>query len=106
MKKNERDNQIIEQYKQDEQMMILAYVKWCMSNNLDPFELYQRAYPEQPPNKLLQEMYDQVNEKNTLDDISSDAIVQLLHIFGNIDLAFVVQEEAEKIMIKNHDQNT
>lgn len=105
MKKSDIDEQIIEQYKQDERMMILAYAKWCVNNELDPFELYAQAYPEQPTNKLLKDMSEDIAAKDEADDISADAIVQLLHIFGNTDLAFVVQEAAEKIRIKNHDQN-
>lgn len=96
MKKSEKDQYIIEQYQQDESMMVLIYAQWCVNNDLDAVELYQTAYPEQPVNKELLQALDETTEKSASEDISTGVVQQVLQLFGNDDLAFVIQEAMDK----------
>lgn len=91
---------IIDQYKQDEKMMVIIFSQWCINNNLNPVELYERAYPDQMGNDLLQSVQRETLPKEEADDIPLDIVMQVLHMFGNDDLAFIVQETAEKMKIK------
>lgn len=91
MNQKERSDFIIEQYKQDERMMVLAFAQWCMNENLDPLALYRKAYPDQPENDLLVNAMEETVSPTQADKISHEAIMQLLHMFGNDDLAYVVQ---------------
>ncbi|MDY0410419.1 hypothetical protein ACFFIS_16445 [Virgibacillus soli] len=93
----EIDEKVIANYKQDEYMMIACFVQWCMHNEIDATALYKKAYPTQPHNSLLEEVLDTIGENQINEQVSLDAVLQLLQIFGNDDLAFTVQEEAEKI---------
>ena len=88
------DKRVIEQYQEDEQMMIRLYVQWCINNEKDAMALYETAYPNQPKNKELQEIIDE-SEKNDL-HISVETVLYALQLFGNDDLAFVVSEESQK----------
>ena len=88
------DKRVIEQYQEDEQMMIQLYVQWCVNNGKDPMALYETAYPNQPKNKELQQIIDE-SEKNDL-HISVETLLYALQLFGNDDLAFVVSEESQK----------
>ena len=88
------DKRVIEQYQEDEQMMIRLYVQWCINNEKDALALYETAYPKQPKNKELQQIIDET-EKNDL-HISVETLLYALQLFGNDDLAFVVSEESQK----------
>lgn len=98
MDPKEVEKKIIENYQSDEKMMVLIFCQWCVNNNLDPQELYTRAYPEQPSNPIIVE----VMEENTVPKEESEVIpdatlIQVLQLFGNNDLAFIVQEELDKL---------
>jgi hypothetical protein len=90
------ENQIIEQYKADEGMMILIFVQWCINNNLDPNTIYNTAYPSQDKNPLLQQMIENAVPKEDAGDIPNETLLQVLSMFGNDDLAFVVSEIINK----------
>jgi hypothetical protein len=96
MDKSELEKQIIEQYKADEGMMILVFVQWCVNHNLDAEAVYQKAYPNQAENPLLKQMLENAVSKEEAGDISDDTVLQVLSMFGNDDLAFVVSEEINK----------
>ncbi|MCM3740477.1 hypothetical protein M3210_09355 [Oceanobacillus luteolus] len=96
MDKKEVEKRIIENYQNDERMMILIFCQWCVNHDLDPQELYGRAYPEQPSNALIEEMKESTVSKEESDVISDATLLQVLQLFGNNDLAFIVQEEVEK----------
>ena len=98
MEYENRDEFIIKKYQQDEAVMIQVFVDWAMRNDLDPVGLYQRAYPSQIKNEALLLA---VEEADTFDmDIDDGTLLELLQMFGNDDLAFVVSEEMEKIQRK------
>jgi len=83
---------VIEQYQNDEKAMVLIYAQWCINEGFDPVELYKRAYPKQPTNELLLEMLEQTVDKRESQMISTEMVLQMLQLFGNDDLAFVIQE--------------
>lgn len=96
MKLSEKDQYIIKQYQQDEEMMILIFAQWCVNEELDPLEVYEKAYPNQPKNKALIEAIDRTVPKNESEDISIDLVQHVLQLFGNDDLAFIIQEIVDR----------
>lgn len=92
MKMSEKDQYIINQYKQDESMMIVIYAQWCVNNDFDALELYQQAYPEQPVNKQLVKAMDETIDKKESEEISTGLVQHVLQLFGNDDLAFIIEE--------------
>ncbi|WRU97694.1 hypothetical protein RYX51_12250 [Priestia filamentosa] len=52
MNSKEMEQKIIQNYQKDEEMMILVFAQWCVNHDLDPFELYIRAYPNQRENAV------------------------------------------------------
>jgi len=92
MRRKELEEQIIENYRKDEQMMILVFAQWCVNNGLDPMELYEQAYPRQGANPALQQAMELTVPKEEAGDIADDTVLQVLSLFGNDDLAFVVTE--------------
>jgi len=98
MEYENRDEFIIKKYQQDEAVMIQVFANWAIRNSLDPVQLYQRAYPSQVKNNALLLA---VEEADTFDmEIDDDTLLELLQMFGNDDLAFIVSEEMEKIRRK------
>lgn len=97
MNAKEIEKRVIENYQNDERMMILIFAQWCVNNNLDAQELYNKAYPNQLNNTILDEVVEETVSKNEADEIPTVTVLQVLQLFGNDDLAFVVQEESEKL---------
>ena|SRR5690625_2312737 len=97
MKRSEKEQYIIDQYKNDEEMMILIFAQWCINHKLDARSLYKKAYPDQPENKALLDALDKVVPKEEAEEITTEIVQQVLQLFGNDDLAFVVQEEIEQL---------
>jgi hypothetical protein len=91
-----RDEYIIKKYRQDENTMIQLFVHWCLNHKLDPLVLYTRAYPHQPKNEALLEAAEEVKANPEDIEVGTAAMLEVLQLFGNDDLAFVVAEEAEK----------
>lgn len=96
MNQKEIEKRIIENYQNDERMMILIFSQWCVNHNLDQVELYERAYPTQLKNAVLEEMKELTVPQEESEEIADEILLQVLQLFGNDDLAFVVQEEIEK----------
>jgi hypothetical protein len=96
MNRKELEEQIIENYKRDEQMMILVFAQWCVNHSLDPAELYRQAYPNQPDNQALGQAVALTVPPEEAGDITDDTLLSVLNLFGNDDLAFVVTEEIAK----------
>lgn len=92
----EIEKRIIENYKNDERTMILIFSQWCINNDLNPADLYNRAYPNQLKNHVLEDMMEQTIPSKESEEIADLTVLQVLQLFGNDDLAFVVQEEIEK----------
>uniref|UniRef100_UPI00406C62B4 hypothetical protein n=1 Tax=Paenisporosarcina sp. FSL H8-0542 TaxID=2921401 RepID=UPI00406C62B4 len=86
---------IIQKYQEDEHVMIQLFVQWCQNYEIDPLSLYQKAYPTQGANETLKSIIEN-NEPIDL-DIDSGTLIEILQMFGNDDLAFMVSEEANKL---------
>lgn len=96
MQLSEREQYIIERYQEDEAMMVLLFAQWCVNNDINPHELYKKAYPHQMKNDALDKALEQTVSKEKSEYISKNIIVSLLQIFGNDDLAFEVAQIEEK----------
>jgi hypothetical protein len=92
----EMEQQIIQNYQRDEQMMILVFAQWCVNRNLSPSEIYLRAYPNQAKNNALQQAIDLTVPKEESEEIADTTLLNVLSLFGNEDLAFIVTEEINK----------
>ncbi|PIC79069.1 hypothetical protein CSV75_13945 [Sporosarcina sp. P18a] len=92
------EEQVIQKYKDDENLMIRLFVQWCANHKLDPQALYQRAYPEQQANPALKEVVESNDEFDEL-HIDNETMLDVLQLFGNDDLAFVVADEIGKLKL-------
>lgn len=101
MKRFEHDEQVINNYQEQEKMMILIYAQWCINHQIDPISLYQEAYPDQLKNDTLEEVLELTVSRQESDEISHETVIQALQAFGNDDLAFVVQQKMD-ILSKNN----
>lgn len=90
MNLSDRDQYIIKRYEEDEEMMVLLFAQWCVNNEVDPHELYERAYPHQAKNPALHKALQQTVPKEESEEISQELIIAVLQSFGNDDLAFEV----------------
>ncbi|NEZ41133.1 hypothetical protein [Paenibacillus alvei] len=97
MTRNQVEQQIIDNYERDEQMMILIFAQWCVNHNLDPAELYHRAYPKQGDNYPLQQAIELTVPKEEAGPIPDETLFAVLSMYNNEDLAFVVSEEIAKL---------
>jgi hypothetical protein len=97
MDPKEMEQQVIDNYKRDENMMILVFAQWCVNHDLNPIELYLSAYPNQAANHALQQAIELTVPKDEAGDIAHESLIGILSMFGNDDLAFVVTEEINKI---------
>ncbi|MUV38457.1 uncharacterized protein JNUCC1_02295 [Lentibacillus sp. JNUCC-1] len=97
MNDQSRENHIIENYQNDEKMMILIYAQWCINNDLDPEALYKAAYPHQPNNNALTEALELTIPRKESDPISNETVIGALQLFGNDDLAFTVQQKIDQL---------
>ena len=90
------DEQVIAKYKHDEKVMIQLFVQWCVNHQVDPNELYGRAYPEQRKNPSLQEVLKEMDDAEEM-EIDNETMLDVLQLFGNFDLAFILSEEIARI---------
>ncbi|MGM7701577.1 hypothetical protein ACSVDE_07590 [Pseudalkalibacillus sp. Hm43] len=95
MDSKDLENKIIQNYQKDEHMMILVFAQWCINHDLDPHALYVKAYPNQAANPALQQAIDLTVSKEESEDIADQTLLGVLSLFGNDDLAFVVNEEID-----------
>ncbi len=93
---NLTSEQIIQKYSEDEQIMIRLYIHWCKSHQLDPVQLYSRAYPEQLENLALKELLNEADEEQQI-TVDNETMIEVLQMFGNDDLAFVLVEELNRL---------
>ncbi|MDO3676420.1 hypothetical protein [Paenibacillus ehimensis] len=96
MNRKEIEEQVIRNYRRDENMMILAFAQWCINHDLDPVVLYERAYPQQEPNAALQQALELTVPKEEAGEVPDDTLLGVLSMFGNEELAFVVTQEIAK----------
>lgn len=104
MQLSDRDRYIIETYTKDEKMMILMFAQWCVNNGIDAHKLYKKAYPNQPKNEALVEALEKTEAKEESISIPLETLQTVLQLFGNDDLAFVVQEAAEQCLRKKSEE--
>lgn len=93
---NEKDEWVKQQYQNDEEMMVYIFAQWCVNHALDPLVVYEEAYPMQGKNDLLHKMMTEIVPKEASDEIDTGLVLKVLQMFGNDDLAFVVQEKADQ----------
>lgn len=96
MNQKHLEDQIVRNYQRDEQMMILVFAQWCVNHDLDPAQLYHRAYPLQTANLALQQTINLTVSKDEAGDVPDDTLLGVLSLFGNEELAFIVSEEIDK----------
>jgi hypothetical protein len=96
MNSKELEEQIIANYTRDEKMMILIFAQWCINNDLDPVDLYEKAYPSQVGNVALKDAMELTVPKIEAGDISTQTVLNVLSLFGNEELAFLVSEHEPK----------
>src|SRR5690625_909822 len=96
MNKSERERQVIENYQSDEKVMIRSYAQWRRNHERDAKQLYEETYPEQMKNQELIDALEQTVPKEEADVIDDGVVLQVLQLFGNDDLAFMVQKMIEK----------
>jgi hypothetical protein len=102
MDEDEHDiqQQVIQNYQRDEQMMILVFAQWCVNKDLDPLELYRKAYPDQINNAALQQTLALTVTKEEAGEIDDSTLLGVLSMFDNDELAYVVTQEIERITRK------
>jgi hypothetical protein len=89
-------DKIIENYQSEEKMMILIFAQWCINHDLVPEEVYLRAYPNQEANQTLKEALELTVPKEEASEVKDQTLLEVLSLFGNDDLAFIVTEEMNK----------
>ncbi|WP_419887373.1 hypothetical protein ACN6MT_18070 [Neobacillus niacini] len=97
MDQKQLEEKIIQNYQGEEKMMILVFAQWCINHDLNPEELYLRAYPHQAKNIALKEAMELVVSKEESGEIGDETLLGVLSLFGNDDLAFVVTDEIAKM---------
>lgn len=90
-KTNAINKRVIENYENDEKMMVLIFAQWCVNNNVDAIKLYEDTYPNQGKNRLLENILTETVEKEQSEVIPDETVLNVLQLFGNDDLAFSVQ---------------
>ncbi|MEO3944338.1 hypothetical protein [Gorillibacterium sp. CAU 1737] len=93
MNSKEIEQEVIRQYREGEEMMILVFAQWCVNQGLDPSELYTRAYPAHPESPALTHALGLTVPKEEAGEIADDTLLTVLSFYDNPDLAFVVTEE-------------
>lgn len=86
------EEEVIRNYQKGEKMMILLFAQWCINHDLDPVDIYQQAYPYQAKNTELIDALELTVPKKESDHIDSETLLDVLSMYGNDDLAFVVSE--------------
>lgn len=93
------EEQVIQKYQEDEQLMIRLFVQWCANHQLEPHELYKRAYPNQQENVAMKNIIEQADAEDDI-NIDNETMLDVLQLFGNEDLAFIVADEIERFAQK------
>lgn len=88
-------DKVIQQYQEDEIIMISLFTQWCANHNLNASTLYNDAYPHQEVNSLLINSINET-EKDSI-QVDTETVLHVLQLFGNEDLAFEVSKAAINI---------
>ncbi|TGB01083.1 hypothetical protein [Halobacillus salinus] len=86
------DEEVIRKYQEGEKMMILLFAQWCINHDLDPVAVYKEAYPYQKENEELADALELTVPKKESDHIDGETMLEVLSMYGNDDLGFVVSE--------------
>lgn len=86
---------IIQKYQDEERTMVHLFIEWCRENEHDPHAVYHLAYPEQQENAIIIELMKELSEQEPL-HIPNHTLLEVLQMFGNDELAFVITELIEK----------
>lgn len=100
MDRKEREQFIIEQYQAGEDQMILLFTQWCFNHGLDALALYREAYPNQPVSAKLLEMNEERIDPREAAQIDTSLLLEVLQLYENNDLAFVVSSYADQLKEK------
>ncbi|WP_406945548.1 hypothetical protein ACJA3J_03590 [Halobacillus sp. SY10] len=95
-----REEEVIRNYQKGEKMMILLFAQWCINHDLDPVAIYKEAYPYQEKNKELVDALELTVPKKESDYIDSETLLEVLSLYGNDDLAFVVSDLTSRKNLK------
>ncbi|TMW73421.1 hypothetical protein [Alteribacter natronophilus] len=95
MNRKEMEDRIVENYRKDENMMILVFAQWCVNHDLDPVQIYRNAYPDQVKNPALGNALELTVPKEEAGEIGNETVIGVLSMFGNDDLAFEVTRQIE-----------
>ncbi|HJF32254.1 MAG TPA: hypothetical protein K8V56_10850 [Sporosarcina psychrophila] len=90
------DAQVIQKYQQDERLMIRLFVQWCANNEVNPHDLYRRAYPEQQENETMKKIIEEAKYEEEI-EIDNETMLDVLQLFGNDNLAFILTDEIERL---------
>ena len=69
------DEKVIQKYQEDEQLMIRLFVQWCANHELDPHELYKRAYPDQQENTVMKNIIELADARMKLTSITKRCLM-------------------------------
>ncbi|SDO29999.1 hypothetical protein [Halobacillus aidingensis] len=95
-----REEEVIRNYQKGEKMMILLFAQWCINHDLDPVAIYKEAYPYQEKNKELVDAMELTVPKKESNYIDSETLLEVLSLYGNDDLAFVVSDLISRRKLK------
>lgn len=87
---------IIKKYQDEERTMVHLFIEWCREHKHDPHAVYQLAYPNQSENAIIIELMEELSEQEPL-HIPNHTLLEVLQLFGNDELAFVIAELIEKL---------
>jgi len=96
MNNKEMEQWIIDNYRRDEETMVIVFAQWCVNNELDANQLYALAYPQQGENDALQNALAVTVPREEAGDIDDETVLAVLALFGNEELAYIVTEEISK----------
>lgn len=96
----DKNEEVIRQYQEDEKRMVLIFAQWCINHQLDPFAVYEEAYPTQMNNSILKEVIDCTVDASGSDTIDTEMVIQILQAYGNDDLAMIVFEKGQEMKQK------
>jgi len=94
MNRTEREQFIIDNYQAGEDEMIALFVEWCHNHDFDPLKMYREAYAEQ---ELPERLVEINKQRRDVGEIETALLLEVLQMYGNDTLAFVVSNYAEKI---------
>ncbi|WP_391209114.1 hypothetical protein [Psychrobacillus sp. L4] len=87
-------DKIIQQYEEDENIMIRLFAHWCANHDINAATLYKNAYPHQHENGILLNIMKETEKDNL--QVDTETVIHVLQLFGNEDLAFEVSKAAVK----------